>query len=1215
MSNTFDLGSYGAHIVLDSNNFESGIKKAEGSMNQFQGKTQSFASSIGTVAKTAVIGLGVAAVGASVAVGKVGLSFNAMQEQSQVAWTTLLGSGKAAEDMLKRINQFAARTPFETEDVDAMAKSLTNAGLKGDALFAELMKASDVSSAFALPAESAKEMVRQMSQVRMAGTAYTEDLNILADRGVPIYKAISKQLGVTVGDVKMMASKGKLSADVYLKAFDSIANGAKGASDAQSKTFNGMMSSLSDTFKMIAGQLNKPIFDFLKKGLTDLLPILSNVLNILKGGGGIGDIAKAFGISPNIVNFITNAFKGIKDTITGLFNFYMGVVKSLTSGEGNLGQSFKSIFNTIKSIALPILKDAIAFIKQTIGQLKKFWDENGAQIIQAVKNVWSIIAGIFKVVAPVILCIVKSLFGSIKGVISGALIVIMGIVKLFADLFTGRFGKIWGDIKQIFSGAIKAIWNFMKIGFIGVLLDGVIALGKKLVGLFKSMFSGITKVVVTVLTNIKETVAKKWQQVKEIFTNTNLYTIGKQVIEGLVKGLASVIGNISKTVKNIGKSVLDGFKKVFDIHSPSKETEKLGKNVGEGLHKGIESTKDKINKSAKDIKKKFDEAFKNANYKFDVGKINSSQYLTELRKIRNEYAKNSDQVRKVNLEIHNVQVGHAKQMSSIAKKSFNDAVKSINDKRALNKISADQELNILKTLAKKYKANSQERIQIEKEILKVQKEIAKKKEEMLKTAFEKEKQFIDDKKYYNQLSLVEEEKLYEKYIAKYKKGSEERAYYERELYRVKKEINDQLESVNEEYNSKIQETEQKMYQDQLAASEDYNDKVKEITQKRLDDEAKAKEDYEKKIEDINQKLIDDENKLTEEYTRAVEDRTKSLYSFAGLFDEIKKKDDVTGQGLLNNLQNQVNVFTKWQNNLSNLSGRGLNSDLLSELTDMGPKAADEIAALTSLSDDQLTQYVSLWQQKNEQAKTESVKELEGMRLETQNKIGQLRYTTAIELDKVRGEYDTAMTRINTETNIAMDKVKKDWIDKLAAIRTQATEELKKYQTEWNTKIAEIMKGTSDEFVKQNTTMNDIGKNLIGGIMSGLSAMTPELMSQAKAIADSISKTIKSALKIKSPSRVMMEIGGFISEGLALGVTDNMHLVEGASASLSSAFSGISISGSIANNKAVVRNNSQKQITPQTTQNIKQYHFHGMTVQADSPQDFLKGIDFLITSQQ
>jgi tape measure domain-containing protein len=38
-----------------------------------------------------------------------------------------------------------------------------------------------------------------MSQVVQAGVAYTEDLNILQDRGVPIYKAIADQLGVDVG--------------------------------------------------------------------------------------------------------------------------------------------------------------------------------------------------------------------------------------------------------------------------------------------------------------------------------------------------------------------------------------------------------------------------------------------------------------------------------------------------------------------------------------------------------------------------------------------------------------------------------------------------------------------------------------------------------------------------------------------------------------------------------------------------------------------------------------------------------------------------------------------------------------------------------------------------------------------------------------------------------------------------------------------------------
>lgn len=147
-------------------------------------------------------------------VGKVGISYNAMMEQSEVAWNTLLGSQEKAQKMLKDISDFTKSTPFETEHVDMMAKYMHNAGLEGKALFDQLMKNADVASAFAIPAAEAKEFIRQMSQVQQAGVAYTEDLNILQDRGIPIFKALSEVMNVQVSDVKKLASEGKISSEI-----------------------------------------------------------------------------------------------------------------------------------------------------------------------------------------------------------------------------------------------------------------------------------------------------------------------------------------------------------------------------------------------------------------------------------------------------------------------------------------------------------------------------------------------------------------------------------------------------------------------------------------------------------------------------------------------------------------------------------------------------------------------------------------------------------------------------------------------------------------------------------------------------------------------------------------------------------------------------------------------------------------------------------------
>lgn len=63
----------------------------------------------------------------------------------------------------------------------------------------------------------------------------------------------------------------------------------------------------------------------------------------------------------------------------------------------------------------------------------------------------------------------------------------------------------------------------------------------------------------------------------------------------------------------------------------------------------------------------------------------------------------------------------------------------------------------------------------------------------------------------------------------------------------------------------------------------------------------------------------------------------------------------------------------------------------------------------------------------------------------------------------------------------------------------------------------------------------IGKDIIQGLINGIGSMASSAWDAVKNIGDGIKDAIKGALKIKSPSRIAIEIGGFFSEGLAIGI--------------------------------------------------------------------------------
>src|SRR5699024_3201088 len=77
-------------------------------------------------------------------------------------------------------------------------------------------------------------------------------------------------------------------------------------------------------------------------------------------------------------------------------------------------------------------------------------------------------------------------------------------------------------------------------------------------------------------------------------------------------------------------------------------------------------------------------------------------------------------------------------------------------------------------------------------------------------------------------------------------------------------------------------------------------------------------------------------------------------------------------------------------------------------------------------------------------------------------------------------------------------------------------------------------------------MNFIGLSAMNGLTAGLIRGSSGAINQARYVANQIKSTMQSALKIKSPSRVMRdEVGRWIPEGIAMGIKGNVNAVNDA----------------------------------------------------------------------
>lgn len=303
-------------------------------------------------------------------------------------------------------------------------------------------------------------------------------------------------------------------------------SGADGAlqdmADTQMDTYLGAMKLLEsaiDGVKLAVGERLAPsirrVAEFITTNMSTVQSVIEKFMD--RTGNALGTMKN---ISRNFIKYLPN--------LNQVRRTFSKIIETVTSIIGKL----KPAFQTILNIIMPILFDAATFIKGIWSQILRFWNENGAQIIQAVKNVFSFISKIVKVLAPVVLFILTSVWTNVKGVIQGALNIILGLVKVFASLFTGDWTGVWEGVKKILGGAVQFLWNLWNLLLVG-----------KLVGSIK----GIAKAFWSFLKGLGQRVSTNVQYYYHLFVQ-GFYKIATGIFKAIGKGFMNIVGVVKNSI-------------------------------------------------------------------------------------------------------------------------------------------------------------------------------------------------------------------------------------------------------------------------------------------------------------------------------------------------------------------------------------------------------------------------------------------------------------------------------------------------------------------------------------------------------------------------------------------------------------------------------------------------------------------------------------------
>jgi tape measure domain-containing protein len=181
------------------------------------------------------------------AAGIASIKLAADLEQSRVAFTTLLGSAEKADAFLKDLAKFAASTPFEFVGLQDSARRLLAFGFAAQDIIPLMNSIGSAVAGLGGGKEQIDRVTLALGQMQAKGKVSAEEMNQLAEMGIPGWKMIASAIGVSIPEAMKMAEKGAIDSTTAINA---LINGMNekfpGMMEKQSKTINGVFSNLVD---------------------------------------------------------------------------------------------------------------------------------------------------------------------------------------------------------------------------------------------------------------------------------------------------------------------------------------------------------------------------------------------------------------------------------------------------------------------------------------------------------------------------------------------------------------------------------------------------------------------------------------------------------------------------------------------------------------------------------------------------------------------------------------------------------------------------------------------------------------------------------------------------------------------------------------------------------------------------------------------------------
>ena len=233
--------------------------------------------------------------------------------------------------------------------------------------------------------------------------------------------------------------------------------------------------------------------------------------------------------------------------------------------------------------------------------------------------------------------------------------------------------------------------------------------------------------------------------------------------------------------------------------------------------------------------------------------------------------------------------------------------------------------------------------------------------------------------------------------------------------------------------------------------------------------------------DFRRSIVEQSIDILKNYTDTLKSTTDSMMNDSSMFTDVLTSSDLTEK-----LNEQISEIEEYKTVITSLNERIADGGLKDAINKMGIDSLDELKLINGMTDDELSNYVSLYDQKYALCQEAAAVQLSGLQTETETKLSEL--------------YGGAQVNLQT--------------------------------------FAQSFDGTFESIRGYVGQSVEIGGQIASGVAEGITQNTASTEDAAKQMIDETEQAAKDAADIHSPSGLFRdEVGSYITQGVAEGMVD------------------------------------------------------------------------------